>query len=60
MDEESSSKCFKEFLIDFCRDHNGPVESDDRLPFRLTVFYPIKREVEGETLNWVLQYLLAK
>ena len=51
---------YKEFLEEFCRNHNGPLEQSDALPFRLTTCYLTEAELEGECLDWTLQYLYLK
>ena len=57
-DRERSS--YKEFLEEFCKTHKGPLESSDALPFRLTTCYLTEAEIEGECLDWTLQYLHLK
>ncbi|XP_077996031.1 protein phosphatase 1F-like [Glandiceps talaboti] len=52
-----SSDSYKQFLDDFVSNHIDKLSSGDALPIRLVTFSLTHQEVEGETLDWVLQYL---
>ncbi|XP_002732102.1 protein phosphatase 1F-like [Saccoglossus kowalevskii] len=47
----------RQFLSTFTDINRGPLTSDHALPFRLVTYSLTEHEVEGETLDWVLQYL---
>lgn len=51
---------FSRFLETFCKDHHGPVNEGDSLPIRLVPYYLTNNEVEGECIDWTLQYLAVK
>ncbi|XP_063966694.1 protein phosphatase 1E-like [Lytechinus pictus] len=51
---------FKLFLEEFTAKHNGPVTSDDPLPFRLVTYRLTPDEVEGECIEWVMEYLFGQ
>lgn len=56
-EKEDEIRQFKEFLSEFCVNHNGPVTNSDPLPFRLITFRLTKEEIEGECASWVIEYL---
>lgn len=46
-----------EFLQKFASDHSRPISEDDPLPIRVATLSVAQGEVEGECIDWALEYL---
>ncbi|XP_033115788.1 protein phosphatase 1E-like [Anneissia japonica] len=45
------------FLEEFVANHSSPLDPDEPLPIRLVTYYLTDDEVEGEVVDWTLEYL---
>ncbi|XP_071499786.1 protein phosphatase 1F-like [Diadema antillarum] len=50
---------FKLFLEEFTAKHKGPITADDPLPFRLVTYRLTPDEIEGECIEWTMEYLFG-
>ncbi|XP_070571988.1 protein phosphatase 1F-like [Ptychodera flava] len=54
---EGTPDTYKQFLSEFLDKNDCQLTSNDPLPIRLVTFSLTREEVEGEALDWALQYL---
>ncbi|XP_072034099.1 protein phosphatase 1F-like isoform X2 [Amphiura filiformis] len=54
---EEQIAAFKQFLTEFSALHPNPIAEEDAMPFRINTFRMAEDEVEGECMDWVLEYL---
>ncbi|XP_066292517.1 protein phosphatase 1F-like [Branchiostoma lanceolatum] len=55
--QEDVDSSYKAFLQSFAEKYPADFSADDPLPLRLITFYLAPDEVEGELLDWILQWL---
>ncbi|KAI8491674.1 Protein phosphatase 1E [Branchiostoma belcheri] len=55
--QEDADSSYKGFLQSFLEKYPTDFGADDTLPLRLITFYLAPDEVEGELLDWILQWL---
>ena len=54
---EEQIAAFKKFLTEFSALHPNPIAEEDAMPFRINTFRMTEDELEGECMDWVLEYL---
>ena len=54
---EEQIAAFKKFLTEFSALHPNPIAEEDAMPFRINTFRMSEDELEGECMDWVLEYL---
>ena len=54
---EEQTVAFKKFLTEFSAAHPNPIAEEDAMPFRINTFRTTVEDLEGECMDWVMEYL---